>query len=160
MTLGCDLFQNTTSQKFILLIFSFYVSFVLAWNILPYLSEVGGLGKKSKIAGQGANDLRINTDKCVLMLTFFLWMRFYRFSLNPENPLIDEYGEVKGEETSPRINGVLVDAWIILYCLFRRLRNMNGLFQSISKNIKSIRNVKLDSKVNQAKISRKSVQHS
>ena len=37
---------------------------------------------------------------------------------------------------------------------------MNGLFQSFSNNMKSIRNVQLDLMVNQAKISRKSLRFS
>ena len=55
---------------------------------------------------------------------------------------------------------VFQESRIILYHLCQKLGNMNCLIQLIFDNMKFIKNVHLDSKVNQAKISRKSLQFS
>ena len=59
-------------------------------------------------------------------------------------------GKSKEEKTIPK-STVFPGAGIILYRLCQRLGNMNCLFQSISNNTKFIKNVQLDSKMNQAK---------
>ena len=157
MTLGSDHFQSVTSQIYFLKDFPFV--FHLFWhNIVCLIYQESGdqeINRRQKDKEKTTEE--IDTDQFVFKTN--------NFSVDASLQLCHEISkffrwmniEKSKEEKTITKSIVFLEAKIILYRLCQRLGNRNCLFQSLSNKMKFIKKVQLDSKVSQAKISRKSL---
>ena len=124
---------------------------------MSYLSRVGRSGRSTGDRRKMSTQLKNRHLSVVLKLTIFLWTRVYSFASIPADFFRwMNMRKSKEDKTVPK-SKLFLNAGIMLYRLWRKLGNMICLFQSTPNNIKFIKNVQLDSKVNQVKISRKSL---